>query len=160
MSKSIGVSKTNEVAITEIEEKIFEIDITRKCHLIDVIPMGAVRMTRSDTWKINPNHKNEKQRQRPAVTRYWAFKNKVVQECTKTNYIMKNTIDVVFFLPMPESWSLKKKERMNGMPHKSRPDVDNIVKGFMDALKDEDGDVWRVTAEKRYAYKGSILVYE
>mgnify|MGYP000847385067 CR=1 FL=1 len=91
--EEVTINVTEEVIqvqeIIEVEEKIFEIDITRKCHLIDVIPMGAVRMTRSDTWKINPNHKNEKQRQRPAVTRYWAFKNKVVQECTKTNYIMK-----------------------------------------------------------------------
>lgn len=160
MGKSIGVSRTNNGVVNEIQESIIAIDLKRKYHLIDVIPMGAVRMTRSDTWKINPNHKNEKQRQRPAVTRYFAFKNKVIQECNNINYVMQNTIDVVFFLPMPDSWSLKKKERMNGLPHKSRPDIDNIVKGFMDALKDEDGDVWKIVAEKRYAFKGSILIYE
>jgi Holliday junction resolvase RusA-like endonuclease len=117
-------------------------------------------MTKSDRWKINPNHIDPRKRQRPAVTRYFDFKNKVVKECNKVGYVMKNHIDVVFFLPMPDSWSTKKKELYNGKPHKSRPDIDNIVKGLMDAVKKEDGDVWSVKAEKRYAYKGSILIYE
>jgi Holliday junction resolvase RusA-like endonuclease len=158
--KSIGKSATNNGKVTELTESVFEIDLNRKCHIIDVIPIGAVRMTKSDRWKINPNHIDPRKRQRPAVTRYFDFKNKVVKECNKVGYVMKNHIDVVFFLPMPDSWSTKKKELYNGKPHKSRPDIDNIVKGLMDAVKKEDGDVWSVKAEKRYAYKGSILIYE
>jgi len=160
VKKSIGSSGTNKGKTTELTEHKFEVDLTRKCHIIDVVPIGAVRMTKSDRWKTNPNHSDVKKRQRPAVTRYFFFKNKVVSECNKVKYEIKNSIDVVFFIPMPDSWSSKKKEKMNGMPHKSRPDIDNIVKGFMDALKDQDGDVWWIKAEKRYAYKGSILIYE
>lgn len=160
VKKSIGSSGTNKGKITELSEQKFEVDLTRKCHIIDVIPIGAVRMTKSDRWKTNPNHFDVRKRQRPAVTRYFEFKNKVVRECNKVKYEIKNSIDVVFFIPMPDSWSLKKKEKMNGTPHKSRPDIDNIVKGFMDALKEQDGDVWWIKAEKRYAFKGSILIYE
>ena len=40
-----------------------------------------------------------------------------------------------------------------------RPDLDNLVKAFMDALSVEDGYVWKITAEKRYSFNGSILVY-
>ena len=160
MKKTIGSSGTNKGKQSVIEEKVIQIDLTRKCHIIDVLPIGAVRMTKSDRWKTNPNHHDERKRQRPAVTRYFEFKNKVVSECNKVGFELKNNLDVVFFLPMPESWSLKKKEKMNGMPHKSRPDIDNIVKGFMDALKEQDGDVWIIKAEKRYAHKGSILIYE
>jgi len=157
---SIGKSATNKGSVTDLVENIFTIDLTRKCHIIDVIPIGAVRMTKSDRWKTNPNHLDPRKRQRPAVTRYFDFKNKVVSECNKVNFVLKNHLEVVFFLPMPDSWSQKKKELHNGKTHKSRPDIDNIVKGLMDSLKKEDGDIWLVKAEKRYAYKGSILIYE
>jgi Holliday junction resolvase RusA-like endonuclease len=46
------------------------------------------------------------------------------------------------------------------MPVKTRPDIDNYVKGFMDALLIEDGFVWKITAEKRYAFQGSIIIYQ
>jgi Holliday junction resolvase RusA-like endonuclease len=157
---SIGKSATNNGETLNLSEDVFSVDLKRKCHIIDVIPVGAVRMTKSDRWKTNPNHLDPKKRQRPAVTRYFSFKNSVVRECNKVGYEMKNYIDAVFFLPMPDSWSEKKKQNFNGKPHKSRPDIDNIVKGLMDALKKEDGDIWSIKVEKRYAYKGSILIYE
>jgi Holliday junction resolvase RusA-like endonuclease len=61
---------------------------------------------------------------------------------------------------MPFTWSEKKKVRHNKKPVETRPDIDNYVKAFMDGLEVEDGFVWKVIAEKRYAFKGSILVYE
>jgi Holliday junction resolvase RusA-like endonuclease len=123
--------------------------------------MGAVRMTQSDKWKTNPNHPDPEKRQRDRVRRYFEFKNKVVQECNRTGYQMNGIVDVVFCIPMPDSWSNKKKAKMNGLPHKVRPDIDNILKGLMDTLKKEDGDIWRLkNVEKRYAYKGSIIIFE
>jgi Holliday junction resolvase RusA-like endonuclease len=35
---------------------------------------------------------------------------------------------------MPESWSKKKKERMNLKPHQQTPDADNLFKAFTDTL--------------------------
>lgn len=160
MSKSIGVCEVNEGSTIKLDECKYVLDTSRRYHLIDVIPMGAVRMTQSDKWKTNPNHKDPLKRQRDCVRRYFEFKNKVVETCNITGYKIKNHLDVVFFIPMPESWSSKKKEKMNGMPHKSRPDVDNLGKGFMDAILKEDGQVWSFKAEKRYAYKASILIFE
>jgi Holliday junction resolvase RusA-like endonuclease len=159
IKNSIGVSATNNGKTRQIEESKYIVDKERKCHLIDVIPMGAVRMTKSDKWK-QPDHPDPKKRRREAVTRYFDFKNTVTKECNKLGINLSNCLDVVFFIPMPESWSLKKKEKMNGMPHKSRPDIDNILKGLMDALRKEDGDIWSIKAEKRYAFKGSILIYD
>lgn len=49
---------------------------------------------------------------------------------------------------------------MNKLPVKTRPDIDNYIKAFMDALLKEDSNVWRVVSEKRYAFKGSIIVYK
>lgn len=160
MSNSIGVCEVNDGSTIKLEECKYVLDTSRRYHLIDVIPMGAVRMTQSDKWKTDPNHRNPLKRQRDSVRRYFEFKNKVVETCKITGFKIKNHLDAVFFIPMPDSWSLKKKERMNGMPHKSRPDIDNIIKGILDSILEEDGCIYWIKAEKRYAYKGSIVIFE
>jgi Holliday junction resolvase RusA-like endonuclease len=69
------------------------------------------------------------------------------------------TLDAVYLIPMPNSWSAKKKEQMNGLPCLTKPDTDNITKAVKDALRKDDGDIWWERAEKRWAYKGSIILF-
>jgi len=125
---------------------------------INVVPMGAVRMSKSDTWKTDPNHPNVLKRQRDVVRRYFEYKNCVTKECNENNYMLGETLNVVFYLPMPKSWSEKKKRAHQFAPHKSKPDLDNLVKAVMDALKKQDSDVYQLTAEKRYDYNGYIVI--
>lgn len=138
----------------------YEIDYDRKFWLFDVIPVGAVRMTQSDKWKTNPNHSDPKKRQREAVQKYFEYKDKVREQAQLMKFHLQGVLEIVFLVPMPFTWSEKKKVRHNRKPVETRPDIDNYVKAFMDALETEDGFVWKVIAEKRYSYKGSILVYE
>lgn len=138
----------------------YEIDYSRKFYLFDVIPMGAVRMTQSDKWKTNPNHINPEKRQREAVTKYFDFKDKIRQQAQTMKFKLTGVLEIVFLVPMPFTWSEKKKVRHNKKPVETRPDIDNYVKAFMDAMEFEDGFVWKIVAEKRHAFKGSILVYE
>jgi len=156
---SIGKSYFNEGTVKELKEDKFVLDKSRRFYLLDVIPMGAVRMTVSDKWKTNPNHADPRKRQRKAVQSYFAFKNKLQWECSLLKFELGCEIEVVFFMPMPESWSGKKKEKMNGFPHKQRSDCDNLVKSLQDTLLKEDGNVWSVNAKKYWAYNGSILIY-
>jgi Holliday junction resolvase RusA-like endonuclease len=134
--------------------------MTKECMEIrvNVEPMGAVRMTKSDTWKTDPNHPNPMKRQRDAVRRYFAFKNAILDSCNKANFTLDNCIHLTFCLSMPKSWSEKKKKAYCGQPHKSRPDLDNLIKAVMDSLRKEDGDIYRIYAEKRYSYEGFILI--
>jgi Holliday junction resolvase RusA-like endonuclease len=44
-----------------------------------------------------------------------------------------------FDIPMPKSWSKKKRALMAGTPHTSKPDLDNLLKTVKDAL---NGVVW------------------
>lgn len=67
-------------------------------------------------------------------------------------------LDVEFYVPMPASWSDKKKDQMSDKPHMQKPDLDNFVKAILDAVLAEDCTVWKITAEKRWAYEGSILI--
>lgn len=144
---------------TEINFIKYEIDYTRDFYLFDIIPMGAVRMTKSDTWKLNPNHADPKKRQRKSVTKYFEFKNNIKFQAEKMNIEIKDTLDIVFVVPIPDSFSDKKKAQLNATPCKKRPDIDNYVKAFLDALKKEDGDVWNIKAIKVYGFKGAIILF-
>jgi Holliday junction resolvase RusA-like endonuclease len=157
---SLGKTWTNSQPETKQNENAFELNYSRKIFIFDVVPVGAVRMTQSDKWKTNPLHKDPNKRQRPEVTRYFNFKDIVRQQAKDLNYILGDTLEVIFCVPMPQSWSTKKKERMNKLPVKTRPDIDNYVKAFADAICIEDGNIWFVKAEKRYAFQGSIIIYQ
>ena len=157
---SLGKTWSNTQPETPPPETKFELNYSRKILIFDVVPVGAVRMTQSDKWKINPNHPDPKKRQRVEVAKYFQFKDMVRQQASQMNYKMGDTLEVIFCVPMPLSWSEKKKQRMNKLPVKTRPDVDNYVKAFMDTLTKEDGNVWLIKAEKRHAFQGSIIVYQ
>jgi Holliday junction resolvase RusA-like endonuclease len=105
--------------------------------------MGKPRMTRSDKWK-----------KRPAVMRYRAFKD----ECRLHNVALPELPCITFYMPMPASWSKKKKADMDGQPHKSKPDLDNILKALFDALYEDDAHIWYVTAKKIWSYDGKIEI--
>lgn len=159
IQNSFGKCHFNDGSCVVMEEGRYVLDHTRKYYIFDVVPMGAVRMTKSDTWKTNPNHVDPLKRQRPAVTKYFAFKTILNLQAKQLNYELGKHLDALYLIPMPDSWSKKKKEKMNGMPCESKPDTDNITKAIKDTLKKDDSCVWWEKAEKRWAYKGSIIIF-
>lgn len=90
----------------------------------DVSPTAKVRQTQRDKWK-----------KRPVVIRYRAF----ADECRRLKIELKDHQTVVFKIEMPASWSERKKREHDGQPHRSRPDLDNLLGGLMDAVM-PDGD--------------------
>lgn len=71
-------------------------------------------------------------------------------------------VELTFHMPIPASWSKKKKEEHEGRPHINTPDVDNLVKGFFDAVNKfiwvDDNQVFKVTATKIYSSGPGIEV--
>jgi Holliday junction resolvase RusA-like endonuclease len=65
---------------------------------------------------------------------------------------------VIFHVPMPKSWSERKRIKMNTRPHRSRPDLDNYAKALFDALYSEDSHIADICLSKRWAYKGAIEI--
>ena len=109
-----------------------------------VEPVPKPRMTRRDKWT-----------QRKCVQEYWRYKDLIR---AKKIELPEAGAWVIFVLPMPASWSKKKKEAYNLTPHKQRPDKDNLEKGLLDALFDEDSHIWDLRASKVWGYSGSIII--
>ena len=111
----------------------------------DITPLPKPRMTQADSWK-----------QRPCVQRYWAFKDEVQVRGVRVPF---GGAHVTFVLPMPKSWSKGKKRIMDGKPHRAKPDIDNLLKGLLDAVyPDDDSAVWDIRATKRWGEQGMILL--
>jgi Holliday junction resolvase RusA-like endonuclease len=160
IKKSFGSCHFNDGACISVSNSKYELDYTRRFYLFDVIPIGAVRMTQSDKWKVNPNHADPNKRQRAAVTMYFNFKNTLLLQAKKLNFELGKILDAVYLCPMPNSWSEKKKERMNGLPCETKHETDNITKAIKDTFRKNDSDIWWEKAEKRWSYRGSIIIFQ
>jgi Holliday junction resolvase RusA-like endonuclease len=110
----------------------------------NIDPVAKPRMTQSDKWK-----------KRPATSKYWAFCDQCLEQQV---FIPLSGSMVYFIIPMPESWSKKKKEQMNDRPHQQKPDIDNLLKAVLDAIYLDDQKVWDVHVKKRWGYEGAIYV--
>lgn len=105
------------------------------------------RMTRADTWK-----------KRPIVLHYFQFKDEINKQAKNQDFILGGDFNILFKIPMPKSWSNKKRVEFDNTPHKSRPDLDNLLKAVQDCLLKEDGLVWKVTAIKLWT-SGEAKIY-
>ncbi len=104
-------------------------------------------MTRSDKWK-----------ERTCVMRYWEFKDEIVRQARDENFNLPDVYNVCFHIPMPATWSKKKKDKMRGTPHMQKPDIDNIIKSLNDSLKDEDSTIHEIHAVKKWGDVGIIEI--
>lgn len=108
-----------------------------------ITPVPKPRQTQRDKWA-----------KRPAVVRYRAFADEVkslnveVQECGAK---------IVFGMPMPISWSKKKRTAMDGKPHQQKPDIDNLLKALLDSIYREDCGVYHIGGLAKYWSKSGYI---
>jgi hypothetical protein len=112
--------------------------------IYDINPCAKPRMTQRDKWA-----------KRPPVLRYFAFKDECKLRGVKVPHFGAH---IVFHVPMPKSWSDKKKNEYVGTPHLQRPDKDNLEKALLDAIYEEDSTVWDSRVTKLWSYFGKIEV--
>ena len=114
--------------------------------VFDVVPISAPRMNPADRWK-----------RRPGVVRYFAYRDQVRAIAEEQGFTLPGQFYLWFQLPMPKSWSKRKKRAMFGEPCLSKPDTDNLAKGFFDCFG-EDKHVWSVQLTKTWHDAGRIVV--
>lgn len=111
-----------------------------------ITPIPKPRMTRRDQWLDPP---------RPRVQKYRTF----CDRCRLAKVFLPLTSSfVLFVLPMPESWSGKKKCQYEGKPHSQTPDLDNLLKALGDAVYSDDSSLWDIHIRKLWGYEGKIII--
>lgn len=131
--------------------------------IFNITPVPAPRANQWD-YKIktgrNKGQKKPFHLMRPCVKKYINYKNQLTLLASMEKYQLTQPLNMVFVLPMPRSWSKKKKEKTNGLPHQSKPDLDNLIKSFKDAVLAEDSFVHHYKDIKKvWGYFGRIEVY-
>lgn len=71
-------------------------------------------------------------------------------------------LDVRFYLPAPKRIKVKDEDFLEHVPVVVKPDLDNLLKGVMDAMNKifwkDDNQVYRFTSEKFYSSRPRICV--
>lgn len=124
--------------------------------LFSIVPMGAVRTTRRQ------QHVDKR------AIRYRDYKLIIANAALgQMRGMAKLTtalaLKIVFIMPIPASWSKKKRWDALEKPHISTPDLDNLIKGCTDALNKvvwlDDKQIVSVDATKAYGFEPRIELY-
>ena len=113
--------------------------------LIPITPVGKPRMTRRDKWMV-----------RPCVKKYRDYSD--VLKLHAIHFQKSSSLFIRFEMPMPNSWSKKKKKEMHQKPHQQKPDIDNLVKAVLDSLFHDDSHVFYINAFKTWSNEGSVFL--
>lgn len=117
---------------------------------LPITPVPKPRMTQRDKWLT-----------RGCVVKYRFFADCVRAELRRAGVTLPTAgLSIRFDLPMPASWSKRRRTEMRGKPHRQKPDWDNLAKALFDAaMPDDDSGVWQIAGiEKRWANEGSITL--
>jgi Holliday junction resolvase RusA-like endonuclease len=112
---------------------------------LNITPQTHVRATQGDSIffripreKLRPAGLNRLKR----LERYNQYKVDLAATAKSKQFVIPPVgASITFFVPVPPSWSKKKKKQYHGTFHQSKPDLDNLLKAFMDALMKEDSHV-------------------
>lgn len=129
--------------------------------ILDIEPIGAVRTTQKQMWadKRYKKYMNWKE----TVRILWTaelLKHGYVPETVKFSVI--ESIDFIMTVPFGAKLSKKQMEERKSRvdtPHTMKPDIDNMIKAFMDAVMKEDSHVHTIgMTRKTWGLHGHIKV--
>ena len=122
--------------------------------ILNITPQTHVRATQGDSIffripreKLRPSGLKRLLR----LERYNKYKIDLSALAKMKNFNMPPVgASITFFIPVPPSWSKKKKKLYHGRFHQSKPDIDNLQKAFLDSLMKEDKQIAHLEVQKRW----------
>lgn len=120
-------------------------------YIFDITPIPKPRMTDRDRGK----HYHYLG-MRPCVEKYFKYKSDLQYLALKNRFKIKDS-------KMYLRFEFKAKDdKLIGKGHQEKPDIDNLLKGFMDAFSAKDETIFNVYAEKVWSDKDCIIavIYE
>ena len=122
--------------------------------ILNITPQTHVRATQGDSIffripreKLRPSGLSRLKR----LERYNNYKIDLGAEAKSKGFVFPPVgASITFFVPVPPSWSKKKKKLYHGTFHQSKPDLDNLLKALMDSLMAEDKQIAHIELAKRW----------
>jgi Holliday junction resolvase RusA-like endonuclease len=111
--------------------------------------------------KANPIKAGYYYKRKKYLMTYFDYKRQVKElfdKCGLKEYPAEN-IWWKFFIPMPKSWSQKKRNKHNFEKHLSKPDRGNLEKSVEDSLSVKDQVNWDSRASKFWSETGYIEIH-
>lgn len=124
----------------------------KKKVILNITPQTNVRATQGDRifFRI------PREKLRPAglkrllrLERYNQYKIDLLAEAKAKQFTHpEQGACITFYIPMPKTWRKFQKETMAWKMHQSKPDLDNLLKAYFDALLVEDKGICHYEARK------------
>jgi Holliday junction resolvase RusA-like endonuclease len=95
------------------------------------------------------------------LEKYNQYKINLLAEAKRLRFnLPEQGAHIIFYIPVPKSWTKRKKEEKHFTLHDSTPDVDNCLKACLDSLFAEDKHIADIRVTKKWvnAEKGYIDV--
>jgi Holliday junction resolvase RusA-like endonuclease len=103
----------------------------------------------------NPGSPNNYYNRKYYILKYFDYKRALKLEAERNNFVLPEQESwVKFYIPMPPSWSKKKRNQMSFTLKKSKPDTKNYITAMEDALLKEDAKIADYRLSK-FWYDGS-----
>lgn len=119
---------------------------------LPMLPDTKPSQTQRDRW--NPSKE---------VIKFRAFRDELAYRLAPQlgpSGCLPHSFAIWFGLPMPQSWSGKQKERMWMTPHQHKPDLDKLIAGVFDGLRQSDQHIHTImSAGKFWDTSGWILIH-
>jgi Holliday junction resolvase RusA-like endonuclease len=106
-------------------------------YIVPGTPIPKPRQTRRDVWM-----------KRMCVIQYRDYADRIRAHCKGK---CSGEIRILFYMPIPATYSKKQHSELPGTEHQVKPDCDNMIKGVIDALTDNDSHVYYIEAAKYWA---------
>ena len=125
-----------------------------KKYVFKITPQTHVRATQGDRvlFRIPEERRSPASTKRvKRLIKYNEYKVSVSALAKKQRFTLPDSGSIIrFFIPMPKSWRKKQREINSGNLHRSKPDLDNLLKAFLDSLFTEDKTVSHLGEVSKY----------
>jgi len=127
---------------------------TTKHYIFLITPQTHVRATQGDRilFRIPESRRSAAGTKRVnRLIKYNDYKISLLALAKKQRFTLPDSGAIIrFFLPMPKSWRNPEREANVNKLHRKKPDLDNLLKAFLDSLFVEDKTISHIGEVSKY----------
>lgn len=125
-----------------------------KHYIFKITPQTHVRATQGDRilFRIPEARRHPASQKRVnRLVKYNEYKIALLALAKEQRFVLPDSGSIIrFFLPMPKSWRNPEREANVNKLHRKKPDLDNLLKAFLDSLFVEDKTISHIGEVSKY----------